>query len=107
MDEYRLLSKGLNFIPTPEREDPLILLQDFLLLDRKLRLKQHFMERSSEDPLPLRRRTKFKENTGWLPSTQDTYIDQYKRATIQEILHHKIRNLRRPFTISPKENELP
>ena len=39
IDEYKLLSKGLNFIPTPEREDPSILLQDFLLLDRKLRLK--------------------------------------------------------------------
>ena len=37
-----LLSKDLNFIPTPHREHPAKLLQDILLYHRKLRLKYYF-----------------------------------------------------------------
>ena len=41
-DEISLLSKGLNFIPTPRRDHPAKMLQDTLLFDRKIRLKYHF-----------------------------------------------------------------
>ena len=40
--EISLLSKGLNFIPTPGRDHPAIIIQDYLLFERKLRLKYHF-----------------------------------------------------------------
>ena len=40
--ETSLFSKGLNFIPTPNKEHPAKLLQDILLFDRKLRLKYFF-----------------------------------------------------------------
>ena len=36
--ERNLLGKGLNFIPTPPREHPATILQDYLLFDWKLRL---------------------------------------------------------------------
>ena len=44
LDQYEisLLSKGLNFIPTPKPDHPAKILQDLLLFDRKLRLKYHF-----------------------------------------------------------------
>ena len=41
-DEISLLSKGLNFIPTPKPDHPAKILQDLLLFDRKLGLKYHF-----------------------------------------------------------------
>ena len=36
--EEQILNKGLNFIPTPAREHPANIMQDYLLFDRKLRL---------------------------------------------------------------------
>ena len=42
--EISLLSKGLKFIPTPNKEYPAKLLQDILLFDRKLRLKSYFYQ---------------------------------------------------------------
>ena len=36
--ESNLLRRGLNFIPTPPREHPATILQDYLLFDWKLRL---------------------------------------------------------------------
>ena len=43
-EEKALLSKGLNFIPTPNKEYPAQLLQDILLFDRKLRLNTIFIK---------------------------------------------------------------
>ena len=47
-NEENLLNKGLNFIPTPSREHPSHILQDFLLFDRKLRTKIFFMDKEEE-----------------------------------------------------------
>ena len=41
-DEINLLSKVLNFIPTPRRDHPAKMLQDILLFDRRIRLRYHF-----------------------------------------------------------------
>ena len=38
-DQVTLLTKGLNFIPTPRKDHPEKILQDILLFDRKIRLK--------------------------------------------------------------------
>ena len=40
--EKTILSKSLNFIPTPYKDNPAKIVQDFLLYDRKLRLKYNF-----------------------------------------------------------------
>ena len=40
--QISLLSRGLNFIPTPRRDHPAKILQDIFLFDRKMRLKYHF-----------------------------------------------------------------
>ena len=40
--QIALLTKGLNFIPTPRKDHPAKMLQDILLFDRKIRLKYHF-----------------------------------------------------------------
>ena len=49
--ETRILEKGLNFIPTPNREHEARIVQDFLLFERKLRLhhKLH-TEENQEQP---------------------------------------------------------
>ena len=64
--EENLLNKGLNFIPTPSREHPLHILQDFLLFDRKLRLKYFFMDKEIENNTSPEDRP-FKLTTGWTP----------------------------------------
>ena len=48
--EEKLLNKGLNFIPTPPREHPSHILQDYLLFDRKLRLKYYFIDKPDSIP---------------------------------------------------------
>ena len=46
--ERNLLGKGLNFIPTPPREHPAIILQDYLLFDQKLRLRYYFEDKETK-----------------------------------------------------------
>ena len=71
--ETSLLSKGLNFIPTPKKEHPAKLLQDILLFDRRLRLKYFFHQdsatttESSEES-----NSTLHPSSGWIPpSGQD------------------------------------
>ena len=45
--ERNLLRRGLNFIPTPSREHPATILQDYLLFDQKLRLKYYFTDKET------------------------------------------------------------
>ena len=54
--EEKLLNKGLNFIPIPSREHPSHILQDFLLFDRKLRLKYFFMDKDMKNNTPRENR---------------------------------------------------
>ena len=51
-DEINLLSKGLNFIPTPRRDHPPKMLQDILLFDRRVRLKYHFTDTADQPQVP-------------------------------------------------------
>ena len=51
-DEMNLLSKGLNFIPTPRRDHPAKMLQDILLFDRRIRLKYHFIDTANQTQGP-------------------------------------------------------
>ena len=62
--EEQILNKGLNFIPTPVREHPANIMQDYLLFDRKLRLQYYFKDR--KDTIPKEDRP-FKLSTGWTP----------------------------------------
>ena len=84
--EENLLNKGLNFIPTPSREHPSHILQDFLLFDRKLRLKYFFMDKEIESNISPNDRP-FKLTTGWTPpATQDLNFDNYRKFTHQELM---------------------
>ena len=78
--ERNLLGRGLNFIPTPTREHPAIILQDYLLFDQKLRLQYYFMdkEKNTTNDKP----TTLKQSTGWTPpSSQDQNFDSYRNLT--------------------------
>ena len=46
--ERNLLRRGLNFIPTPPREHPAKILQDYLLFDQKLRLRYYFEDKETK-----------------------------------------------------------
>ena len=46
--ETSLLEKGLNFIPTPNREHEARIVQDFLLFERKLRLHHKLHKRRTQ-----------------------------------------------------------
>ena len=85
--EENLLNRGLNFIPTPSREHPSHILQDFPLFDRKLRLKYFFMDKEIKQQKIPKEDKPFKFTTGWNPpATQDMYFDNYRKFTHQELM---------------------
>ena len=82
--EEQVLNKGLNFIPTPVREHPANIMQDYLLFDRKLRLQYYFKDR--KDTI-LKEDRPFKLSTGWTPpASQDQNFDTYRNFTQKELL---------------------
>ena len=82
--EEKLLNKDLNFIPTPPREHPSHILQDYLLFDRKLRLKYYFIDKPDNIP---QEDNIFKSSSGWTPPvSQDQNFDNYRKLTQQEIM---------------------
>ena len=46
--ERNLLGRELNFIPTPPREHPAKILQDYLLFDQKLGLRYYFEDKETK-----------------------------------------------------------
>jgi hypothetical protein len=78
-DEIRILSKGLNFRPTPNKINEEQLSANLDKFDRFLRIKEYFLvkerdfpvdgssdsEDDNEIPLP-----RFKKKSSWIPKTQ-------------------------------------
>ena len=85
--EKNLLGKGLNFIPTQPREHPAIILQDYLLFDRKLRLRYYFEDKETkpqEQPIS----SILKHSTGWTcPGSQDQNFDSHRHLTQCELIN--------------------
>ena len=87
--QITLLTKGLNFIPTPKKDHPAKTLQDILLFDRKLRLKYHFYQ---PNPSPNSSTTNeintlLNPSSGWTPpSGQDPFLDTYRSLILKEYL---------------------
>ena len=48
-----LLGKGLHFIPTPEREHQVKILQDILIFDQELKLRNHFYNKEEKEEKKL------------------------------------------------------
>ena len=80
-DEITLLSKGLNFIPTPRRDHPAKMLQDILLFDRKIKLKYHFSNDSDQNQGSSQQTNNqiLHPSSGWTPSAQDPFLDTYRK----------------------------
>ena len=85
--ERNLLGKGLNFIPTPPREHPATILQDYLLFDQNLRLRYYFEDKetkSQEQPIS----SILKCSTGWTPPvSQEQNFHSYRHLTQCELLN--------------------
>ena len=113
-DEISLLSKGLNFIPTPRPDHPAKLLQDFLLFDRKLRLKYHFYQEqqvtpetdsdtSTDEETPPS--TILAPSSGWTPpSGQDPFLDTCRSMTLKTLQEEIIK--RRDYRRNLKKHEI-
>ena len=112
-DEISLLSKGLNFIPTPKPDHPAKILQDLLLFDRKLRLKYHFHQDtpttqqdcyiSTERDIP--RASILTPSSGWTPpSGQDPFLDTY-RSIILKTTQDEITKNRQRYKKKLKKQE--
>ena len=83
--ERNLLGRGLNFIPTPPREHPATILQDYLLFDRKLTFRYYFHDKETK---PHNTKTTIlKQSTGWTPpESQDQNFDSQRNLTQHELL---------------------
>ncbi len=89
-----VLQKGLNFIPHPKANSQATILQNYLLFERKIRLK-HYWYRSEEpsqsdndsDTEEDRQVNILKPNKGWTPpNTQDRKLEEYCMKTRLEVL---------------------
>ena len=104
--ETSLLSKGLNFIPTPKKEHPAKLLQDILLFDRKLRLKYYVHQDSTTEPIELTEEDNTKHDilhpsSGWTPSSgQDPFLESYRSI----IIHNTLKEIKRKNNKKMKRN---
>ena len=105
--ETSLLSKGLNFIPTPKKEHPAELLQDILLFDRRLRLKYFFYQDShtttepSEETNPT-----LHPSSGWTPpSGQDPFLESYRSTIIHNTLKEIQKNKNKKYKANLKKEE--
>ena len=87
--QITLLTKGLNFIPTPKKDHPAKTLQDILLFDRKLRLKYHFHQPNSSPNSSTTNEINslLNPSSGWTPpSGQDPFLDAYRSLILKEYL---------------------
>ena len=106
--ETSLLSKGLNFIPTPKREHPAKLLQDILLFDRKLRLKYFFHQDSTTGTTESteEENTTLYPSFGWTPpSGQDPFLESYRSTIIHNTLKEIKKKKNRKFKRNLKKEE--
>ena len=104
--ETSLLSKGLNFIPTPKKEHPAKLLQDILLFDRRLRLKYFFHHNNNTQPTEQKNTTLY-PSSGWTPpSGQDPFLESYRSTIIHNTLKEIKKNNKRQFKRNLKKEEL-
>ena len=93
--EISLLCKGLNFIPTPNKEHPATLLQDILLFDRKLRLKYYFYQDTTTETTDLTEDDNINNDilhpsSGWTtPSGQDPFLEGYRSTIIHNTMEWK------------------
>ena len=95
--ETSLLSKGLNFIPTPNKEHPAKPLQDTLLFDRKLRLKYYFYQDTITEPTEEDNMHNdiLHPSSGWTPSSgQDPFLESYRSTILQKIKGRTTGNLK-------------
>ena len=101
--EISLLSKGLNFIPTPKKECPAKLLQDILLYDRRLRLKYFFHQDSATTTESIEEpNSTLHPSSQWtLPSGQDPSLESYRstiiHSTLKEIKKKDNKKFKRNF----------
>ena len=91
--QISLLSRGLNFIPTPKKDHPAKILQDILLFDRKLRLEYYFYQLNSDTDPNITTTTDHTKSTilnpssGWTPASgQDPFLDTYRSSITNEFL---------------------
>ena len=110
------MEKGLNFIPTPQKEHPVKIVQDFLLFERKLRLHHKLYKQPQQDPEQDSDATDSKEESphkilrpskGWKPddSEMDPNILRYKISVLND-LEAQINKIPRPrYNITKRERQ--
>ena len=81
--EIKLLSKGLSFVPTPERIDREQVKRDLERFGRNIKLKLHFMD----NPTPAFSETpSFRPPSKWTPIISDTQLEIYLSEIEEKIL---------------------
>ena len=105
--ESSLLSKGLNFIPTPKKVHPAKLLRDILLFDRRLRIKYFFHQDSTTTIEPSQENNPtLHPSSGWtLPSGQDPFLESYRSTIIHNTLKELQKNKNKKYKRNLKKEE--
>ena len=105
--ETSLLSKGLNFFPTPKKEHPAKLLQDILLFDRRLRLKYFFHQDSATTTESIEEtNSTLHPSSGWtLSSGQNPFLESYRSTIIHNTLKEIQKKDNKKFKRNLKKEE--
>ena len=82
--EIKLLSRGLGFVPTPEKIDRFQIKRDLEKFGRNLRLKMHFLDQPTPEfsEVPV-----FKPPSNWTPLIRDTPLEIYLSEIEEEIMN--------------------
>ncbi len=85
--EETALNKVTKFIFNTKPNHIAETVQDYLIFERKLRLKYNFSEADNLPPPTPTPESRLKENTGWTPPTgQDPHIDTYCILTLADLI---------------------
>ena len=107
-----VLNKGLKFVPTPRKDHTATTLKEYLLFERRLRLKYHFTRREDEenedddffDTEDIPNQHPLYESSGWTPPTgQDPHLDVYCLLTQQKIIDNNVNPGRPRFNLTKAE----
>ena len=88
--EYEVLSKNLQFCPTPNKPDPIALSLDVFEFGRRLRLKEYFYKEETEeeyDPSDLKNHPRLKKVNTFTPNSgRDVGLDTYINCITEDIM---------------------
>lgn len=87
--EIKVLSKGLNFCPTPKEINRFELIKDISEFGRKMKCRAYFSQFGGSEQKRSERETRFKAKSSWVPDKVDPALELFLRNLEERALSLK------------------